>query len=155
MKRSAPLRRSPLKRDGRPLARRTPIRARSKKQEAVYRVRRRLVAELLAERPVCERCGAARSTDVHEPRMRSRRPDMDITDPRECVCLCRACHTWVHTHPAEATREGWLIPSWAELAECGVHPTTAACETCTACRKCGPCECELATEWAREAAWPG
>jgi len=114
-----------------------------------------LVAELLAERPVCERCGAARSTDVHEPRMRSRRPDMDITDPRECVCLCRACHTWVHTHPAEATREGWLIPSWAELAECGVHPTTAACETCTACRKCGPCECELSTEWAREAAWPG
>lgn len=110
MKRSPmPPRRTPLK-QGKPLERKTPLKARSKKQEAKYRIRRRLVAELLAERPVCERCQAARSTDVHEPRMRSR--GADITDPEQCVCLCRDCHMWVHAHPAAATAEGWLIPSW-------------------------------------------
>lgn len=93
-----------------PPERKTPLKARSKKQEAKYRIRRRLVAELLAERPVCERCQAARSTDVHEPRMRSR--GADINDPEQCVCLCRDCHNWVHAHPAAATAEGWLIPSW-------------------------------------------
>lgn len=122
MKRSSmPRRRSEL-RQGKPLERKTPLRSasnlerrtplkpRSKKQEAKYRIRRPLVAELLAERPVCERCQSARSTDVHEPRMRSR--GADITDPEQCVCLCRDCHMWVHANPAEATAEGWLIPSW-------------------------------------------
>ncbi|SEN88977.1 hypothetical protein [Nonomuraea pusilla] len=122
MKRGNPLaRRTPLK-QGKPperktplksasnLERRAPLKPRSKKQEAKYRVRRVLVAELLAERPVCERCHAARSTDVHEPRMRSR--GADINDPDQCVCLCRDCHRWVHDHPAAATAEGWLIPSW-------------------------------------------
>jgi hypothetical protein len=116
-----PARRTPLK-QGKPLERKTPLRStgnlerhtplkpRSKKQEAKYRIRRPLVAELLAERPVCERCQAARSTDVHEPRMRSR--GADITDPEQCVCLCHDCHMWVHANPALATAEGWLIPSW-------------------------------------------
>lgn len=116
MKRSAPIRRTkrlerhkPLE-GGQPLARTTPLKHRSAKQEAVYRVRRPLVARLLAERPVCERCKRARSTDVHEPRMRSR--GADVTDPEQCVCLCRPCHSHIHAHPAEATAEGWLIPSW-------------------------------------------
>jgi hypothetical protein len=95
---------------GQPLKRGKPMRQRSKKQEALYRVRRPLVAELLAEFPVCQRCDSARSTDVHEPRMRSR--GADITDREQCVCLCRPCHNFVHDHPAEATAEGWLIASW-------------------------------------------
>lgn len=121
MKRSPIVRKTPLKahtglkrgtplKQGGSLGRKTPIAARSKKQQAVYRIRRRLVAELLEQRPVCERCRQARSTDVHEPRMRSR--GADITDPEQCVCLCRSCHRWVHDHPAAATAEGWLIPSW-------------------------------------------
>jgi len=110
LKQGKPLKReTPLRSTGNP-ARSTPLKARSKKQEAKYRIRRRLVADLLAERPVCERCQAARSTDVHEPRMRSR--GADITDPEQCVCLCRDCHDWVHANPAAATAEGWLIPSW-------------------------------------------
>lgn len=122
MKRSPmPPRRSELK-QGKPLERKTPLRAggnlerrvplksRSKKQEAKYRVRRVLVAELLAERPVCERCQSARSTDVHEPRMRSR--GADITDAEQCVCLCWPCHRWIHDNPAAATTEGWMVPSW-------------------------------------------
>lgn len=122
MKRRSQLKRSPLPSGGRPIRRKTPmergvsqlkqtpLRQRSKKQEAKYRIRRPLVARLLAERPVCERCHSARSTDVHEPRMRSR--GADITDPRQCVCLCRDCHNWTHANPAEATTEGWLVPSW-------------------------------------------
>jgi hypothetical protein len=116
MKRSPIQRKTRLERSARlqggsQLKRVTPLRARSKKQEALYRIRRPLVAELLAEQPVCERCQSARSTDVHEPRMRSR--GADITDREQCVCLCRDCHSWVHAHPTEATAEGWLIPSWA------------------------------------------
>ncbi|GII87112.1 hypothetical protein Ssi03_51020 [Sphaerisporangium siamense] len=115
MKRSAPLRRGkPLERytplqGGAPLARKTPLKYRSAKQEAAYRVRRPLVAALLAEHPVCERCRRARSVEVHEPRMRSR--GVDICDPAECVALCHPCHRWTHDHPAKATTEGWLIPS--------------------------------------------
>jgi hypothetical protein len=94
---------------GAPLARRTRLKPRSAKQEAVYRVRRELVAALLAEFPVCERCRRDRSTEVHEPRMRSR--GVDVLDPAECVCLCSPCHREVHDHPAEATAAGWLIAS--------------------------------------------
>ncbi|MEV0584046.1 hypothetical protein [Nonomuraea sp. NPDC050310] len=94
---------------GKPLARKARLRHRSKKQEAIYRERRPLVARLLAERPACERCDRARSVDVHEPGMRSR--GADILDPDQCVCLCRPCHRWIHDHPALATAEGWLIPS--------------------------------------------
>jgi hypothetical protein len=94
---------------GGPIKRRQGLRARSEKTKAIYRERRPLVARLLAERPVCERCSAAHSEDVHEPRMRSR--GADILDPKQCVCLCRPCHDWVHLNPAAATAEGWLIPS--------------------------------------------
>jgi hypothetical protein len=88
------------------------LKPRSEKQEAKYRVRRDLVAELLVARPVCERCKSARSTDVHEPGMRSR--GADICDPAQCVCLCWPCHRWIHDHPADATAEGWMVPSWEQ-----------------------------------------
>ena len=89
--------------------RKTRLRYRSKKTAAKYVQRGALVAELLAERPVCERCHAARSVDVHEPRLRSR--GADICDPAQCVCLCRRCHDEIHANPAQATTEGWMVPS--------------------------------------------
>jgi hypothetical protein len=64
---------------------------------------------MLAEHPVCERCRRSRATDVHEPRMRSR--GVDICNPAECVALCSPCHREVHDRPAQATTDGWLIPS--------------------------------------------
>lgn len=83
-----------------------PLRFRSKKQAAVYIHRRRLVASLLEERPACERCQQARSTEVHE--LLSRARGGSILDVENCVALCHDCHCWITTHPAEATAEGWL-----------------------------------------------
>ena len=89
-----------------PPQRRTPLRARSSKRAALYRdVRVPLVRRLLAERPTCERCKRAPSTDVHERLSRAR--GGSITDVSNLVCLCRPCHDWITTHPLEAEAAGW------------------------------------------------
>jgi 5-methylcytosine-specific restriction endonuclease McrA len=99
-----------LRRTG-PLRRLTPLRFRSPKTARVYReVRVPLVRDLLQEHPVCQRCSAARSTDVHEPKLRSRGGDPLVK--AQCVALCRDCHDWVHQNPADATAEGWMKHSW-------------------------------------------
>ena len=82
------------------------MRFRSRKREAEYRQRRPLVGLLLAERPVCERCQAARSTECHE--LLSRARGGSILDETNIVCLCSPCHFWITTHPAAATADGWL-----------------------------------------------
>jgi len=89
-----------------PLSRRTPLRFRSAKRTRIMPARRALVAALLAERPWCQRCGTERSTDVHEPLTRAQ--GGNILDPDACVAICRRCHEWAHTHPAEAYATGWL-----------------------------------------------
>lgn len=48
-------------------------------------------------------------------------------------------------------RRTFTPPVDAEMAECGIHVAFFGCDDCGACRQCGPCECELAAEWAREA----
>ena len=82
------------------------MKRRSPRMERVYRVRRRLVGRLLEERPVCERCHSARSTEVHE--LLSRARGGSITDEANCAALCHSCHAWITTNPAAATAEGWL-----------------------------------------------
>lgn len=89
-----------------------PLRYRSKKTTALYARRRELVAALL-EDGVCERCKAARATDVHEPLLRSR--GGDITDPDQCVALCRSCHDFVHNFPLIALEEGFMKHSWGQV----------------------------------------
>lgn len=86
------------------------MRFRSRKREAIYRQRRPLVAALLAERPICERCGTNPSDDVHEVVSRAR--GGSILDSRNLVCLCRSCHTWLTDHPAQAEAEGFSAHSW-------------------------------------------
>jgi len=106
---------------------RKPIRRRSKKMEAKYVERRKLVARLLEERPWCERCQVAvdefyaaptliptpilrRSTEIHELLRRS--AGGDILDEDNCRALCHQCHDWIHDHPKEAEAEGWLKSRW-------------------------------------------
>ena len=86
------------------------VRHRSRKMEAKYRERRSLVAQMLEEKPVCERCSAARSTDIHEVVSRAR--GGSILDPRNLVALCRPCHSWITVNPAAAHAEGWSKHSW-------------------------------------------
>jgi 5-methylcytosine-specific restriction endonuclease McrA len=93
------------------LERKTPLRARSRRTAKTYRDERRpLVARLLEQRPKCERCESARSTEVHE--LLSRARGGSITDEKNCVALCHECHSWITTNPAEATADGWLKHSW-------------------------------------------
>ena len=86
------------------------MRFRSRKTEAKYRQRRSLVAQMLDEKPVCERCDQARSTDIHEVVSRAR--GGSILDPRNLVALCRWCHSFITENPAVAEAEGWSKHSW-------------------------------------------
>ena len=86
------------------------MRFRSKKMEAAYRQRRSLVAQMLDEKPVCERCDSARSTDIHEVVSRAR--GGSILDPANLVALCRQCHSFITQNPLVAHAEGWSKHSW-------------------------------------------
>jgi len=86
------------------------MRFRSKKREAIYRKRRPLVEQLLAERSICERCGTNPSTEIHEVVTRAR--GGSILDPANCRALCRRCHAWVTEHPKQAHEEGLMRHSW-------------------------------------------
>jgi 5-methylcytosine-specific restriction endonuclease McrA len=86
------------------------MRFRSKKTERKYRERRTLVQQMLDEKPMCERCHAARSVDIHEVVSRAR--GGSILDPRNLVALCRQCHQYITEHPAIAEAEGWSRHSW-------------------------------------------
>jgi 5-methylcytosine-specific restriction endonuclease McrA len=90
---------------------RTPIRKRSAKMERIYASERRpLVEKLLTENPICKKCKSNKSQDIHE--LKSRARGGSITDPDNCVALCRSCHIWITTHPKEAAQQGWLRYSW-------------------------------------------
>jgi nitrate/TMAO reductase-like tetraheme cytochrome c subunit len=88
------------------------IRHRSRKMERTYRDRRVLVATILEQNPVCQRCHSARSVDVHE--LRSRARGGSITDPTNTVGLCRLCHEFITRNPLVAENEGWALPSWGD-----------------------------------------
>lgn len=88
-----------------------PIRHRSKKREKLYRTsRRKLVDEMLAANPRCARCKRNPSQDIHEIKSRAR--GGSITDPSNCVALCRKCHTYITINPKIAHEEGWSKHSW-------------------------------------------
>ena len=113
MKRGGTIERAVGLRRGGQLARTGRLSPRSRKTQATYRSRADLVAALLETKPWCEirwddDC-ESRSTDVHEPEMRSR--GADILNEDGCVTACRHCHNKVHANPAEATGRGWMIPS--------------------------------------------
>lgn len=85
---------------GHGMPRRRGLRARSLKTQRVYRERRRLVADLLAEPSLCPVPGCTRIADSpHEPLTRAR--GGDILDPDNVVAVC-----WDHN------RELTLEPPW-------------------------------------------
>lgn len=87
------------------------IRHRSKRMEALYASeRRQIVADLLRDQPLCQRCNREYASDVHE--LKSRARGGSITDLENLVVLCRVCHTWITQNPKLALEQGWLKNSW-------------------------------------------
>ena len=118
---------------------RKPIAHRSKRMQAKYDGpdgRKALVARLLEKYPVCQfgnrqwvydprgpggwigvaapKC-QGRSVDCHEILSRAR--GGSILDDSNILCVCRACHTWITDHPAEATKLGLLKSRWGKHEE--------------------------------------
>lgn len=101
------------------------MKPRSRKRADAYAKaggRRDLVAALLHEFPRCQArvlCRGAKAVDVHERLSRAR--GGDILDPTQAhmVTVCRACHTWVTDHPAEAEALRLALPSWHQCPPVG------------------------------------
>ena len=51
------------------------------------------------------------ATDVHEIKTRAR--GGSITDPDNCLALCRWCHAFITAHPAFSDEWGFTVHSWA------------------------------------------
>ena len=101
------------------------MRARSKKRQAEYVERRKLVEQLLKERPTCETCAVFAafdgrqlyrprpSVDVHEILTRGR--GGSILDVSNLLVVCRfPCHSRITDDSLEAEFWGLMVPSWAD-----------------------------------------
>lgn len=88
------------------LTRHSPIKAQSVKRQREQRLRAKMLRDTFGPNPSCARCGGP-ADDAHE--LLSRARGGSITDPANCVPLCRADHSWITTHPVEAAAEGWAL----------------------------------------------
>jgi 5-methylcytosine-specific restriction endonuclease McrA len=91
---------------------RRPLRGRSPKQTALYVLRRKLVAEILRDRPWCEirwspEVCEGRAVDVDE--FLSRAQGGSILEVSNLQATCRPCHDAKHGNPAEAVDRGFTI----------------------------------------------
>jgi len=95
---------------------RSPLRPRSKKRQALMVQRRKLIAELMELRD--HRCEARLNgcshfaVDVHEKLRRSQGGAIVDTDYSNFMILCRPCHTWITDHPKEAFKLGFAKHAW-------------------------------------------
>ena len=107
------LRRSPMK----PISRdvewqaRKPLKPVSDKRKAENRQRSKVLAELKAKFPMCQRCHERPSVDGHELKRRSAAGS--ITDENNIRMVCRMCHEWIGMHPVEAIKEGFARSRYA------------------------------------------
>ena len=88
------------------------IRPMSKKraaENAIYLKRR---TAFLKARPYCEACRnlnidiSEKSSEVHHVFGRGKY----FLDVMTWLAVCRPCHNWIHSHPAEARKLGLLAP---------------------------------------------
>jgi 5-methylcytosine-specific restriction endonuclease McrA len=98
-----PIKRSPIKRSTKP------IKKKSAKRELADVDRRIFVAEMLALHPWCTACPVFAkhdglvtytrhpSRDIHELVRRSQ--GGSVTDPDNCIAVCRPCHTRIGENP--------------------------------------------------------
>lgn len=85
---------------------RKPINPKSKKQQALDQAYSKLRKPFLEKHPMCQAnlpgCQGS-STDVHHKKGRGKYLLVTAT----WMAVCRTCHTWIETHPIEATEMGF------------------------------------------------
>ncbi len=84
------------------------IKARSGTEAARMAVYRPIAQLYLAQHQQCEvsrTCYDAQATAVHH---RKGRAGLLLCDVRYFTAVCWWCHRWIHDHPAEARKMGWL-----------------------------------------------
>lgn len=133
MKRGKPMKRTPLKR-GNSSLKRSPLSYRSSKQEEKYVERRKLVSDLLSQRPYCEACvifyvfdtiqnsppfegpppmgvvKVNKSKDIHE--LVNRSQGGSILEKDNLLAVCRPCHNRITTEPKLAEKLGLHLEGW-------------------------------------------
>jgi hypothetical protein len=121
VKRSKPLRRTPLKAKQAWTPTRKRLQPRSQRRQAEMAVRVPQIISAVADGQRCEagpvlsagrvavRCAGA-ACDWHEVVTRAR--GGSILDPANRLWVCRPCHTWITEHPAQAHDLGLVKHSW-------------------------------------------
>jgi 5-methylcytosine-specific restriction endonuclease McrA len=111
-----PLKRTPIKNSGKPIAKR------SKKTETKYIERREFVVKILQQFPLCQACKVFAthdgkgsfvhnaSMDVHELVRRSQ--GGSILDEANVIAVCRPCHSRIGNEPKLAFDLGLAKHAW-------------------------------------------
>lgn len=100
--RFTPLKRSPIKRSTKQLARTAmPRKQRNDKSDFPLSVRQAVMLRVLCEFPAC----GAKIQHVHHIKLRSQGGKGTLDN---AAGLCRFHHAWVHDHPAEAHQMGLM-----------------------------------------------
>jgi hypothetical protein len=73
----------------------------SKRLEEYYAAKE----EYMKDKVCCEICGNRRELDLHH---KAGRIGKLISDKEHFIAICRECHNYIHSHPSEARRNGWL-----------------------------------------------
>lgn len=84
---------------------RTRLRPMSAKRAVLAKEYAMLRKAFLAARPKCEKCKTKKAQDVHHVHGRLAGAYLNTATWK---ALCRGCHDWIHSHPGEARRTGWL-----------------------------------------------
>ena len=80
----------------------------------------RLIKELVdvRDQQKCVRCGKSLyniSASHHHRKLRSQATETEKHTPSNLILLCGSgttgCHGWVHNHPKESYKQGWLVRS--------------------------------------------
>jgi len=101
-----------------PPMKRSPLKRMSPKRQLENVERRKVVARILEERPICEartEVCTRRAVDCHEILTRAR--GGSILAPENILALCRPCHTYITDNPAFAQENGFTVHAWATLAD--------------------------------------
>lgn len=104
------MRRSPMKRSGKPMKRSGVSKTAKAKRYQVLRAES-IWSQAVRDRDDhrCRRCGKRdeKNNHAHHVAPRSRRPDLK-SDKNNGITVCPDCHNWIHSHPVEAEALGLL-----------------------------------------------